>query len=503
MRIDRIKKPKTILWLALAGGLIADILLYKQPLGLSYPVFLTLLTVALLFTATNEGERLTPGNALLIIPLLFFGIMLAIRASGLLSALNFFSTLILLGLICAGLTGEMLYGQNLLEMVSLLARTLFHTATQPFMLLARLLRNKGEGDEEPEGFGKRVLIGILITLPVLVIFTALLANADLIFQQGLEAIFRNIQLGEIIAHLFIILFVAFVVAGGLITAVVLHLRPETAELDAPTPDRPSVKVLGMVESGILLFAVDALFLVFVIIQFAVLFGGDAYLQSQGLTYSEYARRGFFELLAVSVIVLGLILLLEWITRRETGGQKTLFLTGAGLMIILTVIMLISAYLRMNLYESAYGYTIMRLYPHVFMVWLGALLLYVFALLLLNKPRLFAAGLLIFCIGFLTTMNVINPDQLIAQQNIARHDEGEELDWTYFYDLSVDALPEIKALYDRTEDQALRVDLLDWMQMQSYQIDWRMENADFRGWHASYTRAEKIFSAMSSLSHDSY
>lgn len=499
MRIETLKKPSFILWTALAAGVIGDLLFFRRPVGISFPFFLSLLAIALIVIARREERQITWANTLLIVPMLFFAIMLAVRASGLLSFLNLAGSVLLLGLVCAGLIGDILYQKNLFEMASVLARAIFHTLIQPFSLLAKVLRPSSEDGSKANGMGRQVLVGVLITLPVLVVFSALLATADLIFQQGISALFANLRLDTLISHLLLIAFITFITAGGLTAALVMHRKPDHEEPSAPAPDeRPPHKVLGMVESGILLFTVDALFLVFVIIQFAVLFGGEAYLERQGLTYSEYARRGFFELLAVSVIVLGLILLLEWVTRRDTSRQKALFMTGASLMIVMTVVMLASAHLRMSLYESAYGYTMMRLYPHIFMGWLAGLLMAVLVLILFNKPRYVAASLLVFCIGFVVTMNLINPDRLIARQNIARYERGEDLDTSYFYDLTIDALPEAASLYERMDDTAVKADLLDWMQYEYDALSWRRCGEAFFTWHASYARAYTIFDEIPEL-----
>ena len=122
----------------------------------------------------------------------------------------------------------------------------------------------------------------------------------------------------------------------------------------------------------MLILVDLLFLVFVGIQFAYLFGGQANITLEGYTYAEYTRRGFFELLTVSVLTLGLILTLHWLVRSETGRQKVIFKGLSSLMIALVLVILASAFQRLLLYEIAYGYTQLRLYSHIFMVWLALL-----------------------------------------------------------------------------------------------------------------------------------
>jgi hypothetical protein len=159
----------------------------------------------------------------------------------------------------------------------------------------------------------------------------------------------------------------------------------------------------------------------------------------GFTYADYARRGFFELIAVSLLTLCLILGLHWITWRETFPQAVFFRILGTVMAVLTLLLLASAFYRMWLYEDAYGYTALRLYVHVFEVWLALLFGWLLVTLWV-KPRHFALGCFVAAIGFLSTLNIINPDALIAQQNLERYASTGKLDVYYLADLSEDAVP---------------------------------------------------------------
>jgi hypothetical protein len=96
--------------------------------------------------------------------------------------------------------------------------------------------------------------------------------------------------------------------------------------------------------------VDLLFGVFVLVQFAYFFGGQDTLAAIGLTYSQYARRGFFELVAVSILTLGLVLWLNHTTMRQPGRENRLFIALSVILVALTSVMLFSASQRMLLYE---------------------------------------------------------------------------------------------------------------------------------------------------------
>lgn len=246
-------------------------------------------------------------------------------------------------------------------------------------------------------------------------------------------------------------------------------------------------LLGMLETTVVLFSIDMLFLIFVLIQLAALFGGEAFLRSRGLTYSEYARRGFFELLAVSLITLGLILTLDFLTRRENKIQRVIFLLGSGLMIGMTILILASAFQRLQLYELAYGFTTLRVYSHVFMVWLAVLFAYVLGFLTFDRSRLFATGALVAAIGFVITLDILNPDAFIVRQNVARYERGEELDVDYLGTLSEDAVPLLVPLLHRYGPE-IGQQVGPWLHQHLIQLDERQQQAGWPSYHLSINRA---------------
>jgi hypothetical protein len=336
---------------------------------------------------------------------------------------------------------------------------------------------------------RRVIIGILIAVPFLCIFTILFAAADLLFSNYLEDILGDLTIGDIIGHTVLTAALSWVAMGGL--AYALSRKEETKDASKEEATGKGLNVrggLGTLEASIALFSIDALFLVFVGIQFAALFGGEAFLESQGLTYSEYARQGFFELLAVALITLALILTLDFVTRRETAGQRLSFLLGSGMMIAMTIIILVSAFQRLRLYELAYGFTRLRLHTHVFMVWLAALFAFFMITLLVRQTRLFATGALVAAIGFTATLNILNPDAFIVAHNLERYRHGEELDVDYLGGLSADAVPHLMPLLSRYGPDT-REEIGPWLRLHLDWLDARQERA---GWPSTHTAINRAF-----------
>jgi hypothetical protein len=210
--------------------------------------------------------------------------------------------------------------------------------------------------------------------------------------------------------------------------------------------------LGVVEAVVILLAVDLLFLAFVAIQVTYLFGGQANITVEGFTYADYARRGFFELVAVGVLAMGLALGLLQVVRSSAGRGVRVFQACLTALIVLVLVILASAGQRLILYEAAYGFPTLRLYSHVFM----AVLAGVFAWLLITiwwRPERFAVGAFVAMMAFVAILDAINPDALIARQNVARYEATGDLDTDYLNGLSPDAVPALATALPTLSGQA--------------------------------------------------
>jgi hypothetical protein len=313
--------------------------------------------------------------------------------------------------------------------------------------------------------------GLLLAAPVLLVFTGLLMAADSVFASYVVQLF-SLELpfdpSTLLAHTMITGIVAWLYAGGALTALSRggsHSGFDTATtqlnrmLDAlfgapqpaavlpsegdtqplPTIRRPLLGI-GCVEALTVLLAVDLLFGGFIVVQAAYFFGGLDTLARSGMTYAEYARRGFFELVAVACLALGLLWLLALLARRDWRWQRRAFNAASALLILLVLGLLASAFQRMSLYEQAYGYTRLRLYTHSFMVWLAVVLGLFLLALLRDRPRIFSFGSFVAALLYLAALNLANPDALIVRENVARYQTSGKLDLSYLTGLSADAMP---------------------------------------------------------------
>jgi len=186
---------------------------------------------------------------------------------------------------------------------------------------------------------------------------------------------------------------------------------------------------------------DALFLGFVVVQLRYFFGGAELVQmTTGLTYAEYARRGFFELVAVAALVLPLLLAMHWLLKKDDSAGERIFRGLAAAQIAMLFVIMASAFERMRLYQSEYGLTEERLYPTAFMAWLAVVFVWFVMTVLRGRRKHFAFGALVAGYLLIGALQLLNPDALIARANIARALAGKSFDARYAGHLSADAAP---------------------------------------------------------------
>lgn len=222
---------------------------------------------------------------------------------------------------------------------------------------------------------------------------------------------------------------------------------------------PQVFTLGTVETVIILGLLNVLFLSFVVFQLPYLFGGMDFVQATpDLKLADFARRGFGELVAVAFLVLPLLLASHWLLRRENAKNETIFRVLAGVQIVLLFVIMASAMQRLMLLtgEFGYGWTTVRFYPMVVMIWLAVVFVWFGWTVLRGYRKNFAWGALWSAIVILSATNLMNPDDFIARNNIKLMQQGREYDAYYINWMSSDAVPAILdgLPYMSAEDQCV-------------------------------------------------
>ncbi|HKU62280.1 MAG TPA: DUF4173 domain-containing protein [Gemmatimonadales bacterium] len=280
-------------------------------------------------------------------------------------------------------------------------------------------------------------LGLLAALPITAVFGGLLMNADPVFNRILSDQLA-LRLDTVAEHWLAMMRWGWVAAG--VIGVIVWAKGALPTIPLPTPGRGR---FGLGEVGTVLVVVDLLFASFVLVQFRVLFGGAAFVRAvSGLSYAEYARSGFFQLVAVAALSLPLLLAADWLLAADDRAGLRRFRGLALLMLLLLDVMLASALYRMRLYTVEYGLTELRYYTTAFMGWLVLVFGWFAATVLRGRRQRFAPGAVAAAGLMLVALNLLNPDALIARTNLARIAEGREVDAAYIARLSADALPAI-------------------------------------------------------------
>ena len=275
------------------------------------------------------------------------------------------------------------------------------------------------------------LRGVALAAGLVAIFGVLFASADQAFAQFAgDALPTSLDLGSLPGRL--IAFAGLVAVGGAVARI-----PDAEDAELPAPRRR----LGATEWLVGLGALNALFAAFVAVQLAVLFGRhDHVLKTAGLTYADYARQGFGQLLLVAALTLAVA---AAAVRYSPDGRRGAVRALLVLLFALTFVVLASALHRLGLYEEAYGATRLRLGAQWALLVVGALLVVVAAALIANRFAWLPSATLVTGGVALLVLAAADPDRRIAERNLDR----AEVDAAYLRSLSSDARPALPPRYD--------------------------------------------------------
>lgn len=443
--------PNKLWIIVFALGWLFDYLIWEQAFGVNFAIFAMACLIAAFHLLLSDGLR--PNRAsLILLPLFgFFAAVTFIRAEPMTTFLAFTFTLLVMTLLAFTYLGGRWYLYTVADYVTKSLQLFGSMLARPITFMTDIRKQQTDAGIQPS---KRniwpVVRGIVIALPVIAIFASLLASADVVFGQRLEDFIDWFNIDNIPELIFRLVYI--VVIGYGLAGVVLHAATESKDEKLANEDKPFIPpFLGYVESTIVLGSVVALFAAFVVVQFQYFFGGTTNIHIDGYTYAEYARRGFGELVTVAFFALLMLLTLTSITKRETETQRRIY-SGLGVTLVaFLLVMLVSAYQRLGLYEAVYGFSRLRTYTHVFLIWIGLLLIVTIALEVLRKERMFMFAALIASFGFAMSLPILNVDAFIVNQNIQREinekiDDSVDLDAQYFLDLSDDAVPALVKAY---------------------------------------------------------
>ncbi|MFZ5988711.1 MAG: DUF4153 domain-containing protein [Bacillota bacterium] len=482
-----------LLSISLVLGLVFNILFYKHTLGVSYPAFV--LTFYGLFIWKMKDKIVFKVNFgwLLSIPVIMLSLTYVFFTNPIFRALNFLAIPLLIVVQTLLITGNNKFGWHTAEFIydifyAIFVRSFSHVL-KPFELVSKIVHRR----TAPGKYAviKKIFTGLLISLPLILVIVMLLASADDVFRHWVGIIpgfFIQINLGDFVSQALIMLVVSTVLFSYLWS---LQYNRDEKSISGAGNNGPFRKVWDPVIVITILIVINIIYVLFTLIQFTYLFGSVSNILPPDVTFSEYARRGFFELVLVTLINLSILLASINLTKREGKVIDKTFRLLSSLLVICTLVMLLSAHSRMLLYEWAYGFTYLRVLTHTFMA-------YIFALLVTTLVKAWNDGIsllkwyIVISIMAYLVINYVNIDALIAQRNIERYrsiKENKAIDTYYLTCLSYDAVPfMVELLNDKDKDVARDIE--------NYLYDAKEDLKSKRSWQSfnlSEYRAKSILS----------
>ena len=410
---------------ALVVGLLADQWLRVGTFGLAASLTLAITALSVMFA----GRLITLESRMLAACAVLFGAGLMLRASPWLLWPDLAMSFGLLGLAASLSVRGSLMDIGISELLARSVHGVMHGAAGVAFVLKPFGRVRLR-----LGVVGPLARGLLIAAPIAVLVAGLLAAADPVFASFFNL---NIDFGQLLTD------VAFVTAGSLVAAGLLRLaaaEPLT-RVDGP------VWRLGSTEGLVVLSVLDAIFAAFAVAQAMAATGAaGGTLRSAGVTYADYARSGFFQLLWVAGITAVLLILFSRITGLTERTTRRAFQVLAEIAIGLTLLIVFVAFRRLSLYEEAYGFTMLRLYSHIFAVWIAIVFLLLAAETagLFPRRRWLVGATSITAMALLLALNVVNPEAIVVNLNIDHARFTHKMDPQYLAELSSDATPTLLA-----------------------------------------------------------
>ncbi|MDQ8174878.1 MAG: DUF4173 domain-containing protein [Gemmatimonadota bacterium] len=277
---------------------------------------------------------------------------------------------------------------------------------------------------------RAIAIGIVLAIPPLALVAGLLSESDQRFEAYIVELHRLLTTTAA-QHLLTTAFITWLALGWLRSATQHRVPTIVPEVRSPG--------LALLSVSVGLIGLVALLALYLTTQAQALFGGgDHLLATVGLTPAEYARRGFFEMVVASGVVVATLVMADWLLRDDETERRRFGIIG-GVLVVEVAALLLSAVARMRLYIGEFGLTGDRFFAIAIMALVAAALAVVLTTLPRGQSARFAPRMLGVTIGWVALLNVVNPGAIIVRTNLTRAEAGKAFDVPYHANLSGDAL----------------------------------------------------------------
>ena len=479
--------------LAIAAGFLAQLLFVGQLLGVNFPIWITAVLAGAWFLRprTATFDRL---DAWMPVAAVTFALFVSLREDGMLLAFDLLAACLLTLASVVAFGGHALTRGPWLRVIALAGKSILVYLMGAVYMLPGVKPLVAAVSSRRAGRWGPVLRGLAIAIPLLIVFSALFAAADGIFQAQLRNVVNVEWIGpDAVGRAVVASIAGWLFAGTMACAWIAHRRGGvTADEEAAANSR-----MGTTEALIVLIALDVMFLVFAALQAVYLFGGLDTFAVSGMTYSDYARRGFFELIIAALLAGAVIVVID----RLVGEKSLAYRIAAGALAVLTGVVVLSAFIRLGLYQAAYGWTELRFYALAAIAWLALAVVATLVAVLAKRARwlpqlVVGAGLFVAFI-----CNLVGPQAFVTDQNIQRAIHPElvapggfaGLDVGYLDGLGADAIPAaVAARAQLPADLRGQLDVV--LAHESANLRRDQQNAGWPSWNLARQRALDVLIA---------
>lgn len=469
---ERALFARSMLFQALLLGIAADALLRRPPWGIALPLWMAQLALSVVVLARYRDIAMRREQHFWIATVMVCASMFALRDAESVQLLSLGVAIFALAMLAMSLSARPAAG-ILDARIRDVIWGFFQAARDAVGGIVPLTFREAALGEVARGTAsrQRVLIrSLAITLPLVLIFGVLFVHGDPMFAAMLSL--PTLDAEEVVSHVVVAGLFTWVTAGWMRGALIAGTHRS-----AP-PDAAPFR-LGSQEITMALGALSALFALFVFAQLRWFFGGAAVvLTTTGLSVAEYARRGFFELLWVSLLVFPLLLGTRAAAEGDVAALRRHSVLAVLLLCLLAMIMA-SAMFRMRLYVEHFGLTEDRLYASTLMLWLAVVFFALARTMLRGWTRPFAAFTVVSGVAAVVVMGFANPNAIVARVNLSRVQSAgtRPIDYPYLASLSADAVPTVVPAIATAprSDGACRAARTLWRRWSPYGGDWRQWN----------------------------
>lgn len=503
---------KKIVLGALFLSILHSILFYGQDFGVSVVLFVLPMLLLIMYSLYSKNKVKNAKAFILSIPITLLSLTYALFNNGVLNFINMIAIIVLTTtMITWAIYDKFKFRDAFCKLFSIVFKP-FASIVEGVRVISNNLFKREENviqvNKKPikeRKVIKQIIIGLVISLPLLIIILALLISADTIFAEILEPI------KYVIMNIFNIKFLSSIYFRAifiiLIFIYVVAFICSMLKMDSNKKVNNSKGInMQNITMNTVLTVLNIVYFLFSIVQFVYLFTNLG--TNDNFDYATYARRGFFQLMFVTLINFVIIIITNLNKRETTKGINIYTKIMNMLLIVFTIIMILSSFLRMYLYEQEYGYTFLRLL--VYFILLTELILAIPTFVyIFNKKISLLKYYIVIISTMLVLLNFTNVDRTIARRNVDKYiseinlkDDEAKIDIKYLKRLSVDAIPEIVRLYQNTSDVLLKNNIERYLKYNpkivlrtNKKIRDLFENKNFQEFNLSQYEAKKAIQSL--------